>query len=113
MLAAHQAMSTARHELAGLTRTMDLFGLVVVAVAVVAAGIAVVTYLRAGSLYRQVGRMGELSLATGDDEGAATRELIHEEVQQMLDAIDAKRAARGKSALDAGSEGTAVSSRRP
>jgi hypothetical protein len=89
-------------------RVQDAFGIVVfvvVAVAIVAAGYAITG---TGNLYKQIGR-GGLSLDRDDDfrrpaSRAASRAEADAEVRQMLQARNARRAARGEPALDVEAE---------
>jgi hypothetical protein len=43
-------------------------------------------FARAGRLYQQIGRLGQFSLADGEDVGEPTREAIRAEVERQLDA---------------------------
>jgi hypothetical protein len=63
---------------------MDAFGTVVVVVCVAAAVVSVVMFVRVGRLYQQIGRLGQFSLADGDDVGDRAREAIRAEVERQL-----------------------------
>jgi hypothetical protein len=63
---------------------MDAFGTVVVVVCVAAAVVSVVMFVRIGRLYEQIGRLGQFSLADGDDVGAPARQAIRAEVERQL-----------------------------
>jgi hypothetical protein len=58
-----------------------VFGSIVIAVTVVGAAIALITFIRAGRLFEQVGRLSPLSLEEQADERQA---IIREEVRQAL-----------------------------
>lgn len=75
---------------------MVVFEIVVVVVCVVSAVIAAVAFLRAARLYDQVGRLGTFSMSTEEEPGNPTRELVRDDVRQMLDAIVEARKARGE-----------------
>jgi hypothetical protein len=70
---------------------MDAFGTVVIVVSVVAAVVSVAMFVRAGRLYQQIGRLGQYSLADGDDVGDPAREAIRDEIERQL----AARSRRG------------------
>lgn len=72
---------------------MEALELLVVGVPVASAVIAIVYAARAGRAYKQVGRLGELWIAEDDD--PAERDLVREDIEQMLGAIEAARRARG------------------
>jgi hypothetical protein len=92
----------------------DAFGIVLVVVVVIAALVAVATLLASGRAYEQIGR-GGMSLRDGSDPpageragggagpatGAAERD---EEIRQMLEARNARRARRGEAPLDVDAE---------
>jgi hypothetical protein len=68
------------------------FGIVVIVVSVGGAVLSMLAYLGVGHLYRQIGRMGSLSLDPGEvsDE---TREIVREEVRHALNTVGTKRRA--------------------
>lgn len=84
----------------------DAFGYVVFGVVIVAAIVAVATLRSSRSAYDQIGR-GQMSLRDGSDRGSepaptgavALRER-DDEVRQMLEARNARRARRGEAPLD-------------
>jgi hypothetical protein len=83
----------------------DAFGIVLVVVVVLAAIVAIVTFLGSGRAYDQIGR-GGLSLGDGADRparepasGVAAAERT-EEIRQMLEARNARRLRRGEEPLD-------------
>jgi hypothetical protein len=87
----------------------DAFGIVLVVVVVLAAIVAIITFLGTGRAYEQIGR-GGLSLGDGSDRparepapavAAGEREA---EIRQMLDARNARRARQGKEPLDVEAE---------
>jgi hypothetical protein len=87
----------------------DAFGIVLVVVVVLAAIVAIVTFLGTSQAYDQIGR-GGLSLGDGSDRpareptsGAAAGERT-EEIRQMLEARNARRLRRGEEPLDVEAE---------
>jgi hypothetical protein len=59
---------------------------VVIVVSVAAAVAAVVAYMRAGDIYRKIGRLGSMYFDTTDPESERLmREAIREEVRQQLE----------------------------
>jgi hypothetical protein len=94
----------------------EAFGVVVVVVVVLAAIVAVIAIAGSGRAYEQIGR-GGLSLRDGSDRpardrapGAAAGER-DEEIRQMLEARNARRARQGREPLDIEAEMAAL--RRP
>jgi hypothetical protein len=82
----------------------DAFGIVLVVVVVVGGVAALVAFLGAGRIYEQIGR-GILSLDTGPDERAgATAAMREEEIRQLLEARNERRARRGEDPLDVEAE---------
>ena len=75
---------------------MVVFETVLVAVCVVSAVIATVAFARASRLYDQIGRLGTYSMSTDEEPSTPTRELVRDEVHQMLQAIAEARKARGE-----------------
>jgi hypothetical protein len=94
-----------RGELLQKETAMEIFKILAVVVPVVSAVVAVVAYQRADDLYGKIGRLGDLWLDTEEGVRAPTRELIQEEVRQMLAAISAVREARGQSSRSVGEAG--------
>jgi hypothetical protein len=83
----------------------DAFGIVLVVVVVLAAIVAIVTFLGTGRAYEQIGR-GGLSLGDGSDRpardptpamAAGERDA---EIRQMLEARNARRVRQGKEPID-------------
>jgi hypothetical protein len=72
---------------------------VVVVVCVASAVIAAVAFARATRLYDKIGGLGTLGMSHDDEQTASTREIVREEVRQMVDAISALRAEKGESPL--------------
>jgi hypothetical protein len=72
-----------------------VFEVVLVAVCVVSAVIATLTFARASKVYEQIGRLGSFSMSIGK-EASAPRELVRDEVHQMLQAVAEARKARGE-----------------
>ena len=67
---------------------MEAFGILVIVVTVVSAVLSVVFYLRAGSIYKQIGRLGELWLDASEHPDEPAREASREDLRQMVDAIN-------------------------
>jgi hypothetical protein len=63
---------------------MDAFGAVVIVVSVAAAVVSVAMFVRVGRLYQQIGRLGQFSLANGDEVGEPARNAISAEVERQL-----------------------------
>jgi hypothetical protein len=78
---------------------MVAFEIVVVVVCVASAVIAAVTFVRATRLYDKIGALGTLGMSHDDEHSAPRREIVREEVRQMVDAISALRAEKGESPL--------------
>lgn len=78
---------------------MVAFEIVVVVVCVASAAIAAVTFARATRLYDKIGALGTLGMSHDDEQAAGTREIVREEVRQMVDAISTPRAEKGESPL--------------
>jgi hypothetical protein len=75
--------------------SVDAFEIVVIVVAVASAVIAIVYAAKAGSAYKQVGRLGDFWIDTEKDgDSTSDRDLVREDVEQMLAAIEAARNAR-------------------
>jgi hypothetical protein len=88
---------------------MELFGTVLIAVCVLGAIAAAISYLGTGSIYSGLGREGGMSMDGDEDTGrrrapapqspAASAE-AREEIRQLLEAKNERRAARGQAPLD-------------
>jgi hypothetical protein len=80
---------------------MGAFGVVVIVVSIVAALVAFLSYLRADRLYRAIGRVGTVWLAAeeGDD---AERELVREEMRQLLAGVPGRHSAQRRPTSRAG-----------
>ena len=74
---------------------MVVFEIVLVALCVVSVVIAAITFARASKLYDQIGRLGTYSMSI-EEEPSTPRELVRDEVHQMLQAIAETRKARGE-----------------
>ena len=94
----------------------EAFGTVLIAVAVVAAAIACVSYLGAGKAYRGIGRTG-LSLDEPDSRpgpqpgSPAWQAEADAELRQLLEAKSARREDRGEAPLDVEAELRRLSTR--
>ena len=75
---------------------MDAFGIVVIAVAVVAVLVAAASYWGSGRMYSGIGA----SDLVMDRESADSAAVQQEEIRQMLEAKSARREARGEPPLD-------------
>jgi hypothetical protein len=73
-----------------------VFEIVTVVVCVVSAVIAAVLFVRGLKLYDKIGQLGTVAMAHDEEPSAATRELVREEVRQMVDALSQAREARGE-----------------
>jgi hypothetical protein len=94
---------------------VDLFGTVLIVVAVIAVVVAAISFLGSGRVYRGIGR-GDLSMererATAVPAPATEAEAL-EEIRQMLEAKSARLQARGEAPLDVDSELAALTSGSP
>lgn len=79
----------------------DAFGTIVWVVAIVGAIVAVYTLVGTGRSYRRVGGGG---IGRGDDEPEDTPAERAEDIRQMLDARNARRAERGEAPVDVEAE---------
>ncbi|MGI9099765.1 MAG: hypothetical protein ACR2H2_14965 [Solirubrobacteraceae bacterium] len=77
----------------------DAFGTLVFVVAAVGAVIAIVTLFGTGRSYREIGH-GDLTHDADDGSGDGSAAERDEEIRQMLDARNARRARRGEPPLD-------------
>jgi hypothetical protein len=75
----------------------EAFGTIVWVVAIVGAIVAVFTLVGTGRSYREIGGGGIVRDGDGPTDAAAERD---EEIRQMLDARNARRARRGEAPLD-------------
>jgi len=96
----------------------DSFGTVLIAIAVVAAIVACVSYVGSGAIYRGLGRTGlsldEPELRPDPLPGTAAWDAEAEaEVRQLLEAKSARREARGEPTLDVEAELATLSRRTP
>jgi hypothetical protein len=81
----------------------DAFGTLVFVVAAVGAVIAVITLVGTGRSYRDIGH-GDLTHDADADSGDASGAERDDEIRQMLDARNARRARRGEPPLDVDTE---------
>jgi hypothetical protein len=89
---------------------MEAFGIVLIAVSVVAVVVAAASFIGSGKIYRGLGRSGPFTLDTEDrppgpkpGSAAATAE-AREEMRQLLEAKSYRRVARGEEPLDVEAE---------
>jgi hypothetical protein len=91
---------------------MDAFGIVVIAVGIVAGIAAILSYIGSGNLYKSIGK-GQFALDTDPPKGpkpgspAALAEQA-EEVRQMIQARSDRGVARGEAPLDVDAEVAAL-----
>jgi hypothetical protein len=76
--------------------SMNAFEIVLFVVCAGSAIIAVAAFLGARRLYDEIGRMGSLWMAREDNLSDETRELVRQEVQQTVEAIQAARQRRSQ-----------------
>jgi parvulin-like peptidyl-prolyl isomerase len=79
------------------------FGTVLIVVVIVAAVIAIATFVSLPKVYDQIGR-GGLSLRDGPGPSSGDAGARDEEIRQMLDARNARRARQGREPLDVEAE---------
>jgi hypothetical protein len=89
---------------------MEAFGIVLIAVSVVAVVVAAASFVGSGKIYRGLGRSGPFTLDTEDrppgpkaGSAAAQAEAL-EEMRQLLEAKSYRRVARGEEPLDIDAE---------
>jgi hypothetical protein len=96
---------------------MEAFGIVLIAVSVVAVVVAAISFYGSGRIYTGLGRSGSFSMdrpdpARGPKEGsAAARAEAMEETRQLLEAKSYRRVERGEAPLDVEAEMAALMSR--
>jgi hypothetical protein len=78
---------------------MVAFEIVIAVVCATSAVLAAVMFVRATRLYDKIGALGTLGMSHDNEQAVATREIVREEVRQMVDAISALREERGKPPL--------------
>jgi hypothetical protein len=89
---------------------MEAFGIVLIAVSVVAVVAAAISFVGSGKIYKGLGRTGAFALDTEDRPrgpkpgSAAARAEAHEEMRQLLEAKSYRRVARGEEPLDVEAE---------
>jgi hypothetical protein len=89
---------------------MEAFGIILIAVSVVAVLAAAVSYWGSGGIYS---RLGSSDLEMRREEPAASPAEAQEEIRQMLEAKSRRREARGEAPLDVEAEVAALSSSAP
>jgi hypothetical protein len=75
---------------------MFAFEIVVVVVCIASAVVAAVSFARALKLYDKIGQLGTFAMSHDEEPSVPTRELVREEVREMLDALRAAREAGGQ-----------------
>jgi hypothetical protein len=88
----------------------EAFGIILIAVSVLAVIAAAVSYWGSGGIYS---KLGSSDLEMRREEPAATAEESREEIRQMLEAKSRRREARGEAPLDVEAELTALTSAAP
>ena len=93
---------------------MEAFGVVLIAVSLVAVVVAAVSFIGSGKIYRGLGRSGPFTLDTDEvprgprpGSAAASAEAL-EETRQLLEAKSYRRVARGEAPLDVDAEMAAL-----
>ena len=95
---------------------MEAFGIVLIAVSIVAVVAAAISFYGSGKIYKGLGRSGSFSMdhpepARGPKAGsAAARAEALEETRQLLEAKSYRRVARGEDPLDVEAEMSALMS---
>ncbi len=88
------------------------FGTVLIVVAVIAVLVAVVSYWGTGSIYSGLGREGGLDM-TREPAVPSSGPEVQEEIRQMLEAKNERRAARGQAPLDIDDELASLTALQP
>jgi hypothetical protein len=89
---------------------VEAFGVILIAVSIVAVLAAAVSYWGSGGIYSG---LGSSDLEMRREEPVASPEEAQEEIRQMLEAKSRRREARGEGALDVEAELAALTSRPP
>ena len=82
---------------------MDAFGLIIIAVSVIAVLAAAISYWGSGGIYTGLGR-SDLEMERDRASAPATAAEAQEEIRQMLEAKSRRRVARGEEPLDVEAE---------
>jgi hypothetical protein len=90
--------------------TVEAFGIILIAVSVVAVLAAAVSYWGSGGIY---GKLGSSDLQMQREAPAATPAETQEEIRQMLEAKSRRREARGEAPLDVEAELAELTSGTP
>jgi hypothetical protein len=90
--------------------TVEAFGIILIAVSVVAVLAAAVSYWGSGGIYR---KLGSSDLQMQREAPAATPAETQEEIRQMLEAKSRRREARGEAPLDVEAELAELTSGTP
>jgi hypothetical protein len=89
---------------------MEAFGIVLIAVSIVAVIVAALSFVGTGKIYRGLGRSGSFTLETEEPPrrpaagSAAAQAEAREETRQLLEAKSYRRVARGEEPLDVEAE---------
>jgi hypothetical protein len=89
---------------------VEAFGIILIAVSVLAALAAAVSYWGSGGIYS---KLGSSDLEMRREEPVATQAEANEEIRQMLEAKSRRREARGEAALDIEAELATLTSASP
>ena len=89
---------------------MEAFGIILIAVSVLAVLAAAVSYWGSGGIYS---KLGSSDLEMRREEPAATQAEADEEIRQMLEAKSRRREARGEAPLDIEAELATLTSASP
>ena len=91
---------------------MDAFGVIIIAVSVIAVLASAVSYWGSGRIYTGLGR-SDLQMERDHAAEAATAEETQEEIRQMLEAKSRRREARGEEPLDVEAELASLTAASP
>jgi hypothetical protein len=91
---------------------VDAFGIILIAVSVVAVLAAAVSYWGSGAIYSGLGK-GDFEHDEPRAGGGGTQAEANEEIRQMLEAKSRRREARGEAPLDVEAELTALTTGTP
>ena len=89
---------------------MELFGVILIVVSIVAVLAAAVSYWGSGNIYS---KLGSSDLDMRREEPVATHAEANEEIRQMLEAKSRRREARGEAPLDIDAELATLTSASP
>ena len=91
---------------------VDIFGLIIIGVSVIAVLAATISYWGSGRIYSRLGR-SDLEMERDRASAPATEAETQEEIRQMLEAKSRRREARGQEPLDIDAELASLASGPP